>query len=572
MKALLFLGGLIFLGGTALTLPIHAFAEEAIAPRAYLPASIPEDAIWVAPNGSDVSGDGSRAHPFRTPGRASQVPAVKHIALLPGMYREFGIIHQGGTSASPLLIAASSPTDTAILLQDAAQPAEIRASHIRLEGLTLSGRELETPGACLRLGDDVTDFDLTAIRFERCGTGVDVGVYAWNHAYLQDVTFVETQHTAFDCGHGSCQNHHLNRVRIEGGASTEGAGATYGERSRQVFWRDVVVRQGLGDGARFIGPKPSIANSVFEALEGTSLFLERGGYLARTRITTPTKGLFARVGTDLTLERTLVHGTEPEAEPFHVLPSKQRGGELLIAYSRIHEPNTILTLGNPQDQHTVTLQDSVLWMPSPDSTVSLPRQNTTAFAHLHSTSAINRINELLLQVGEPHRDDLFSPLFIGGRTMHHPNGSRSITSGSQIRGTLEGEIYVLGEEVDAHLLQDEAQRQRWYPYDTTPDTLSPEILGSLVRGDDVTEPAGTLVKTSSRPQVFVVGAPNSLHWLASETLAEAYAGPRWSTRIVTLSDDQITQYQEDLSLFTQADFESRSLLRQAVDPADLFTR
>ncbi|MDQ5919426.1 MAG: hypothetical protein QG668_153 [Patescibacteria group bacterium] len=563
---------LVMLSGASLSLPSIAAAEQAIAPREHLPTPPPEDALWVAPNGSDSSGDGSLERPFRTPGRASQVPHAQHIALLPGVYREFGVITQGGTPASPLTIAGSVASETIILLQDTAQPAEIRASHLRLEGLTLSGRELETPGDCLRIGSDITDLDLTALRFERCGTGVQVGSYAWNHAQLQDVTFTETADIAFDCGRGSCQSHRLNRVLIEGGTSTQGAGAAYGERSRQVLWRDVIIRRSLGDGARFIGPRPSITNSIFEELEGTSLLLERGGYLARTRISTPTKGLFARIGADLTLERTLVHGTEPEAEPFHVLPATQHGGELLIAYSRIHEPSDTLALGNPQDQHTVTLQDSVFWMPSPDSTVSLPRGTALAFADLHHTPAISRIDELLLQVGEPHQDDLFSPLFVGGRTTHHPSGARTITSGSQIRGTLEGEIYVLGEEVDAHLLQDEAQRQRWYPYDTTPDTLSPDILGSLVRGDDVTEPAGTLVKTPTRPQVFVVGAPNSLHWLANETLAEAYAGPRWSTSIVTLSDDQITQYQEGAPLLTQEHFASRALLRQVADPADLFTR
>lgn len=572
MKLCFVLISLVVFHLSILARPSIATAEEAIAPQAYLPIPAPEDAVWVAPNGSDVSGDGSRAHPFRTPGRASQTPNARHIALLPGVYRDFGIITQGGTPTSPLVITATSPADTHILLQDAAQPAEIRASHLRLEGLTFSGRELETPGDCLRIGSDITDLDLTALRFERCGTGVQVGRYAWNHAHLQDVMFTETTDIAFDCERGSCQNHRLNRILIEDGASPKGAGVTYGERSRQVFWRDVIIRRSLGDGARFIGPRPSIANSLFEDLEGTSLFLEHGGYLARTRISTPTKGLFARIGADLTLERTLIHGTEPEAEPFRVLPAIQRGGELLIAYSRIHEPSDTLTLGNPQDQHTVTLQDSVFWMPSPDSTVFLPRGTALAFADLHHTPAITRVDELLLRVGEPHQDDLFSPLFVGGRTTHHPSGARTITSGSQIRGTLEGEIYVLGEDVDAHLLQDEAQRQRWYPYNTTPDTLSPDILGSLVRGDDVTEPAGTLVKTPTRPQVFVVGAPNSLHWLANETLAEAYAGPRWSTRVVTLSDDQITQYQEDTPLLTQEHFASRALLRQAVDPADLFTR
>ncbi len=548
-----------FLFGCLLLLsPIPAFAGDPLTPQPYVPESPRATSVWVAPNGSDVAGTGSRTKPFLTPARASEVG--RDVLLLPGHYRSFGEIIRGGTAREPLRIRAASSTETTFFLQDAAQPAAIKTNHVLFEGFMISGAELERPGACIAITTDVQDVSFAHLRLTSCAQGIAAGRFAWTHATLRDLTISDMKEAGIACGNASCQNHRLERVQLHriGTSEISGMGATYGNRSRMISWRNVQLHDIDGDGARFEGPRPSIANSVFSEIRGTALTLERGGYMARTEIATERVGLKARVGTDLVIERSLVYARTPTARTLELLPDHpQDTGTFLLAWTRLEFPTSTHLFDYPQNTHTTHILSSVLW--GEEDVIARLRTENIEW---------EEDSQLLAQA--PHEDDLFSPVFSGGETFHNTGGTRTITAGSQIRGTTNEALYALGEDNALHLIATSSLQKRWYPFPVEINTISDASLDSLERGDDMSEPPGTLVKSVGRPHVYVVTAPNSLRWLASEELALAYAGPRWTRMIIELERETLTQYEEREPILTRDAFEESELLRPIMSPGDLF--
>lgn len=561
----------IFLASLFALFPLSAFADvSAIGPQAYVPGPVPKNAIWVSPSGSDLRGNGTEAKPFYTPARASEVGRI--VVLAPGRYPQFGTIARGGTSAEPLVIRAASGT-VVFALQDGNVPAELSASHIRLEGLEIQNQELAQPGTCLRIGADVEDIEILSSKIHHCAKGIETDEHLWLHGTLQDVTISDIQQIGFDCS-GACIHQRWNRVLLQhiGDTTTSGTALTFSDPSRDLRFRDVVVRDTIGNGAVFSGGKPSLANAAFNQISGVSLRLKNGGYIGHAQIETETDGLVANIGSNLVVEKSLFYAQTPTAVPFAVAEDDQssEASTLLLNWNRIDIPTGQLTLAGPQSLHRVVWSGMVFWFRDGSDVIKLSSGGSLTQDQAAHSPAIKHDEDSLLYTTGPIEGDLFSAVFSGGETTRNSDGSRTITEGTQIRGNDQEPPYVLGQEQHVHLLTNSDRIARWYPYPSEITTIGNKAFGSLLRGADVTEPPGSLIKARSRAQVYLVIAPNKIRWITSEELAKAFAGPRWNQKILEFSDAELTHYQEDTPITTEEDFEDDDVLRQIADPADLF--
>ncbi len=557
------------------SLPTAALATQAPGSlRVATPPTALETATWIAPHGSDATGNGTEQRPFYTPARAALLG--RPILALPGRYTEFGTITQGGTARTPLVLRPATSGTVVFALQDAAQPATIAASHIELQDITIHGRELATPGTCLRIEGPREDLTLTRTRIDHCQVGLDAGTAGLTHLTLEDSSMSDIRGQAIDCGRTTCSHHRFTRVQFEHlgyDTTTTTAKIIYSATSRDSRWRDVVVRDSIGDGVRFDGPAASIANSQFIQIDGTALTLGRGGYITKTDIATLKTGLAAHIGDGLVIERSLLRNLSTTSTPFLILPNDHSSptSSLVFAYSRIEVPGEALVLGASQSRHTVVWNGLVAWFSHPSPVLVLPGGQRVSVEESAQVDAITREDDSQLFFGEASTAELFSPRFSGGETTYNPDGSRTITAGSELRGETSGQSYILGQDDRVHFLVRESQREAWYPYGSV-NILKEERLEDLIRGDDMTEPPGSLIKIPERPQVYVVTAPNIIRWVLNEALAYAFAGPRWAQRITTIPREEMTQYEEGDPITTEADFEASDVLRQVPDPGDLFQK
>ncbi|MBP7006197.1 hypothetical protein KBB27_03685 [Patescibacteria group bacterium] len=559
-----------FLFALALCFPIAAHADlNRVTPQPYALTPVPMDATWVSPTGSDLSGDGTQANPFSTPTKAASLG--KTVVLEPGRYPLFGRLAHGGTSRSPLVIRPATTTAPIVFVfQDAQQPAIIAASHIRIEGITLSGEELANPGACAVFGTNVDDVAFQNVTFKNCAQGIDTIASTWNHGVIQDSFFRDISDIGIDC-RGSCIHQRWNRVRLEHiGQSASSSGIFVSASSNDIRLRDVFVRDITGDGASFLGGPPSIANSVFTQISGTALTLANGGFVGRTEINTQNQGIFAHIGNNLTIERSLIHKFAIEAVPFQIASNdaSSPSSTLLLAYSRIEAGTSTLALAGTSSRHQIELSGTVFWFADQASTVRLPNRQTIEARTLLEQKNIQQADDSMLVFVPPNETDLFTPLFSGGDTVHYDNNRRTITSGSQIRGNIDDPAYVLGQNAHVHLLGEIAKT--WYPYPSDIQTIGDSAFGSLLRGGDITLPPGTLIKAKTRPEVYLITAPNIIRWIKTEALAEAFGGPRWNQELVELPGAELTKYQEGTSIENEDAFSEADVLRQIPDPSDLY--
>lgn len=556
----------------AFLFPQAVFADtQVLTPDAYVAPSLPVHVTWVAPNGSDTTGDGSEAHPFLTPGHAAQFGRT--IVLKAGRYSQFGRITQGGTARDPLVIRPAQSSDRVIFaLQDAQQPAEIAASHVRLEGISITGEELVTPGDCLRLATDIQDLELAYLRFDHCQTAINGNRRRWEYGTISHTTIRDSL-SALQCT-GACLTQHWNRLRVEqiGDGNASSSALFLSASSTNLRVRDLNLRDVEGDGLRVEGGRPSIANSFFTQISGTAIFLAEGGFVGKTEIATRGRGLIAHVGPDLVVERSLLYKLTPEATPFAIdeRDTSSPSSTLLIAFTRIEAATSSLRLAGTNSRHRVSWTGDVFWFSNEREPVFLPNKRTVAAETLIDDETIDQDEDSLFFFTPPAPGDLFTPIFSGGTVTRNDNDSRTITAGMQIRGNEEEPPYVLGQNNRVHLLEGLGRTLRWYPYPVEVTVIGNSAFSNLLRGGDMTEPPGTLVKAKTRPQVYLVTAPNHLRWLANETIAAAYAGPRWTRSIVTLPNSEMTKYSEDVPILSTHAFAEADVLRQVPDPADLF--
>lgn len=550
--------------------PLRAWASPAdLLPQPYDPPPIPPAAIWVSPTGSDLTGNGTQARPFFTPARAAE--SGSPIILAPGRYPQFGTITHGGTGRDPLVIRSASGT-AVFAQQDANVPATIKASHVRLEGVEIHGLELADPGTCLAIRSDVEDVTIAHSRIHHCGDGIVVENGSLANGTLEDVTLSDIEGTALSCT-GTCTHQRWTNVLIEhiGSDSASGTATLVANGAQDIRIRDLTVRDVQGDGARFLGARPSIVNGQFRQISGTALQMDHGGYVGRTDVEAEGYGLKGGVGTGLTIERSLFVARQPSAIPFAITQSTSstQDARLTLTWSRFDVPNGTLQLAAKGDTHQTVWNEGTFWFRDDTDKVILGDQQVVIARNI-VTSSVERTGDSQLYFDPPYENDLFSSTFSGGVTTVNEGGGKTITAGSLIRGNEQEHPYVLGEEQRVHLLEDTERKTRWYPHGENITTIGDGPFSSLLRSDDVTEPPGTLIKSSARPQVYLVTAPNLLRWISSEALAKAYAGPHWNQQIIEMKDGAITHYREVEPILTEEDLEDDDVLRRYVDPADLF--
>lgn len=114
-----------------------------------------------------------------------------------------------------------------------------------------------------------------------------------------------------------------------------------------------------------------------------------------------------------------------------------------------------------------------------------------------------------------------------------------------------GTIYYLNDEGQRIVFPDEQTFLSWYPSFESVKTIPRELLESFpLSGRNVNIRPGTqLVTIESSPQVWMIGYPNKLYWLAGgeDQVVEMF-GASWMNKLVDLPEYYFANYQESTDL------------------------
>lgn len=114
-----------------------------------------------------------------------------------------------------------------------------------------------------------------------------------------------------------------------------------------------------------------------------------------------------------------------------------------------------------------------------------------------------------------------------------------------------GTIYYLNRDLKRVVFPDEQTFLSWYPDFSEVKTIPQELLESFpLSGRNATIRPGTfLVTIPSSPQVWMIGFPNSLFWLADgEEQVKALFGEDWASRVVDIPEYYFANYTEGVEI------------------------
>jgi len=132
--------------------------------------------------------------------------------------------------------------------------------------------------------------------------------------------------------------------------------------------------------------------------------------------------------------------------------------------------------------------------------------------------------------------------------------------GDLIRGELNSSVYYYGEDGFRYVFPNEKTYFTWYTNFEDVHMISDEDLSHIQIGGNVTyKPGVKMVKFSSIPTVYAVGARGTLSAIQTEEIAEELYGTTWNQQIDDLSESLFNSYvigdQIDLASEFDADAE-----------------
>jgi len=123
-----------------------------------------------------------------------------------------------------------------------------------------------------------------------------------------------------------------------------------------------------------------------------------------------------------------------------------------------------------------------------------------------------------------------------------PVHAASFTPGDLIKGSGDT-VYYYGQNSKRYVFPTLKTYLTWYTSFDGVKTLSATELGAIPLGGNVTyRPGVKLVKVTTDPKVYAVGAGGMLRWVQSEQIAKDLYGTNWNTKVEDIPDAFFVNY------------------------------
>lgn len=124
-----------------------------------------------------------------------------------------------------------------------------------------------------------------------------------------------------------------------------------------------------------------------------------------------------------------------------------------------------------------------------------------------------------------------------------------------IKGSLST-VYYYATNGKRYVFPTEKTYKSWYGEDySTVKTISDADLASLPLGGNVTyRPGVKLIKITTDPKVYAIGAGGTLRWLATEDVAKSLYGDSWAKNVDDLPDPFFVNYRYGVPINNSQDF------------------
>lgn len=569
---------------------VHA---EAIPLRSYTygPLSSTGKSLWVAPNGSDETGLGTQARPYATPGVASlHAMPGDTIVVKTGTYSSFGSLRRSGSEAHPIVVRPEPQGHPVFLLQSDEAAVEIAASHLRIFGMEISHPVHASAMTCMRVTRPVEDIALTDLHVHDCETGLQLTqpVASVQRLSITDSEFYHLASAGIVCRGGACADVNMVRVQVRDIPQSDRAdtGILFGASSTRVVLEASSVLDVAGNAVTMQGTEPLVTNltvsSSFDLPASHAVLFSQGGTLLNSDVRVGGSGVQLIGGAGYRLRGNLIRSvtTDPQGYALQVLygPAQaDRPGVLLLDANRIMTrggrvglPKT--SAGVPAPLLT-TLKSNTFFFDDLTSGADLTDGRFVAATSVSSATGTGIINLLgnISVVGEPEADDLISPIIQGAMTTPSPwSGGIAVFPGARLKGS-GPTIYLYSALGQRHAFPNESVYRSWFFDFRDVTQISDEAMSKIPLGRNVTyRPGVRLVKVTTDPKVYAVGAGRSLRWIKTEEIARTLFGSQWSHQIDDIPDAYFVNYRMGDPIESAAAYHPDQERAQVANPSETF--
>lgn len=136
-----------------------------------------------------------------------------------------------------------------------------------------------------------------------------------------------------------------------------------------------------------------------------------------------------------------------------------------------------------------------------------------------------------------------SPNINTDKALQAVGGSPPCESGSRIKATGSKSVYYCGADGKRYVFPNDKTYYTWYQDFTGVTTITPEALGNIPLGGNVTyRPGVKMIKILSDPRVYAVDHGGTLRWIAAPDIAAALYGSDWAKKVEDVSDAFFINY------------------------------
>lgn len=152
---------------------------------------------------------------------------------------------------------------------------------------------------------------------------------------------------------------------------------------------------------------------------------------------------------------------------------------------------------------------------------------------------------------------------IGLAAFLMPLAAQAVAAGDLIKASLPA-VYYYGSDGKRYVFPNEKTYMTWYSDFSSVVTVTDDELAAIPIGGNATyKPGVKMVKITTDPKVYAVGAGGSLHWVNSEAVATALYGSDWNKKIDDVPDAFFVNYTVGSDVAAASDFDKAAVMAAA---------
>lgn len=130
----------------------------------------------------------------------------------------------------------------------------------------------------------------------------------------------------------------------------------------------------------------------------------------------------------------------------------------------------------------------------------------------------------------------------------------TLSPGDLIKGSIDS-VYYYGVDNKRYVFPTEKTYKTWYGNFDSVKTITNAELGALTIGGNVTyRPGVRLVKITTDPKVYAIGANGTLRWVMTEGVAQDLYGANWSSMVDDIPDAFFINYRVGAPIASATDY------------------